>query len=88
VSLGTLTIGNVSYDGSASATVGIADLGLSTAITFLGVTTTDVSAPANSNTATVAIVGGSNVTAANGNVVIIQSTGEEYVYVANGSPKW
>lgn len=88
VSLGTLKIGNVSYDGSASATVGIADLGLSTAITFLGVTSTDVSTTANSSTSTVAIVGGSNVTAANGNVVIVQSSGEEYVYVSSGSPKW
>jgi len=65
-----------------TGTVTLADLGLSNAMHFLGVTTTNVSTGAANTTATVAI-NGSNMTAAAGDVVLYNSA--EYVW---GNSKW
>lgn len=86
VTLGTLTIGNKTYNGSDNITVEIADLGLASTTTFLGITSTDLSN--GSTTSPVNIVIGpttGNVTPSNGSVVMKQDTGEEYIWTGN---KW
>lgn len=88
---GTLTLKvagttKATYDGSASKTFDVtaADLGLSNALHFLGISTTDPAA----GTAT---VGGKAVTPVAGDVVIYKRSGEtryeEYVYV-DDTNKW
>ena len=62
--------------------VTLADLGLSNAMHFLGITTTNISTGTANTTATVSIEG-SNVTAAAGDVVLYGS--QEYVW---GNNKW
>ena len=86
VTLGTLTIGNKTYNGSANTTIEIADLGLASTTTFLGITSTNLSD--GSTTSPVNIVIGpttGNVAPTNGSVVMEQDTGEEYIWAGS---KW
>lgn len=86
VTLGTLTIGNKTYNGSGNTTIEIADLGLASTTTFLGITSTNLSN--GSTTSPVTIVIGpttGNVSPSNGSVVMEQSSGEEYIWTGN---KW
>lgn len=86
VTLGTLTIGNKTYNGSANTTIEIADLGLASTTTFLGITSTNLSD--GSTTSPVNIVVGpttGNVAPTNGSVVMEQDTGEEYIWTGS---KW
>jgi len=71
VALGTLTIGNKTYNGSSNATIEIADLGLASTTTFLGITSTNLSNGSTTNPITITIgpTTGS-VTASNGSVVM------------------
>jgi len=77
----TSSTGVTSIAGKTGA-VTLADLGLSNAMHFLGVTTTNISTGTANTTATVKI-GSSNVTAAAGDVVLYGS--QEYVW---GNSKW
>ena len=84
ISLSGTTFSNsgvLSIAGKTGA-VTLADLGLSNAMHFLGVTTTNVSADTANTTATISI-DGSNITAAAGDVVLYGS--QEYVW---GNDKW
>lgn len=86
VTLGTLTIGDKTYNGSTNTTIEIADLGLASTTTFLGITTTNLSD--GSTTSPINIVIGpttGNVAPNNGSVVMEQDSGEEYIWTGN---KW
>lgn len=86
VTLGTLTIGSKTYNGSANTTIEIADLGLASTTTFLGITSTDLSDGSTASPVNI-VVGPTtgNVTPTNGSVVMEQDTGEEYIWTGN---KW
>lgn len=73
----SLTIGNITYDGSSAKTVTLADLGLSSAMKFIGVTSTEMSDGLKSNTIT--LNGGGSHTAAIGHVVL-DTQSVEYVW--------
>jgi hypothetical protein len=62
-----LTFGSKTYNGSAAQEITAADLGLSLAMKFIGTTTTAIT---DGNTTKTIVIGGKNVTAENGNVVI------------------
>lgn len=86
ITLGTLTIGDKTYNGSTNTTIEIADLGLASTTTFLGITTTNLSD--GSTTSPINIVIGpttGNVAPNNGSVVMEQDSGEEYIWTGN---KW
>lgn len=86
VTLGTLTVGSKTYNGSGDTTIEIADLGLASTTTFLGITSTNLSN--GSTTSPVNIVIGpttGNVTPSNGSVVMEQDSGEEYIWTGD---KW
>ena len=82
----TLTVGNKTYNGSSDVTIEIADLGLASTTTFLGLTSTNLSNGSTTNPVTITVgpTTGS-VTATNGGVVMEASTGEEYIWSGN---KW
>lgn len=83
VGLESLTIGNSIYNGSTPIEVSIADLGLSSSITFLGVTTNNIQKPNNGvydTTNPVTLISGNNVAAVDGNVVLVKSSGEEFLW--------
>ena len=84
ISLSGTTFSNngVTSIAGKTGTVTLADLGLSNAMHFLGVTTTNISTGTANTTATVTI-GGSNITAAAGDVILYSS--QEYVW---GNSKW
>lgn len=63
----TLTFGSQTFDGSSAKTITAADLGLSSALKFLGTTTTVLTDGATTNPIT---INGANVTAQIGNVVL------------------
>ena len=86
VALGTLTIGGKTYNGSSNTTIEIADLGLASTTTFLGITSTNLSDGSTTNPITVTIgpTTGS-VTASNGSVVMEQESGEEFIWTGS---KW
>jgi hypothetical protein len=73
-----LKFGSQSYDGSAEKTITAADLGLSSAMKYLGTTTTKIS---DGSTTSSVVVGSSTITVTNGNVVIYGS--KEFIW--NGS---
>lgn len=86
VTLSTLTVGSKTYNGSSNVTIEIADLGLASTTTFLGITSTNLSN--GSTTSPVTIVIGpttGNVSPSNGSVVMEQSSGEEYIWTGS---KW
>ena len=70
-----LAVGSKSYDGSAAVTIEASDLGLASAMLFLGTTTTAVTDGATTNPVT---IGGSNKTVTAGNVVLYGS--KEFVW--------
>lgn len=72
----TLTIGNVTFDGSAPATVTAANLGLSGAMRLIGETTTVVFD--GSTTQTITLTTGESVTVSDGNVILYN--GFEFVW--------
>lgn len=83
VGLESLTIGHSIYNGSTPVEVSIADLGLSSSITFLGVTTNNIQKPNNGvydTTNPVTLISGNSVTAVDGNVVLVKSNGEEFLW--------
>ena len=82
----TLTVGNKTYNGSSDVTIEIADLGLASTTTFLGLTSTNLSNGSTTNPVTITVgpITGS-VTATNGGVVMEASSGEEYIWAGN---KW
>lgn len=82
----TLTVGNKTYNGSSDVTIEIADLGLASTTTFLGLTSTNLSNGSTTNPVTITVgpTTGS-VTATNGGVVMEASSGEEYIWSGN---KW
>ena len=65
-----LTIGSKSYDGSAAVSIVASDLGLASAMLFLGTTTTAITDGAKTNPVA---IGGSNKTVTAGNVVLYGS---------------
>ena len=65
-----LTVGSKTYDGSAAVTIAASDLGLSSAMLFLGTTTTAITDGAKINPIA---IGGSNKTVTAGNVVLYGS---------------
>ena len=75
-----LTFGSQTFDGSSAKTITAADLGLSSALKFLGTTTTALTDGATTNPIT---INGANVTAQIGNVVLYNHL--EFIW--NGS-KW
>ena len=81
VSLGALTIGDSTYTGADDVVVTIGDLGLSSPMTFLGITTSTITD--GQNTSPVAIVGAGNKTPIDGNIILEQSTQIEYIYSNN-----
>lgn len=76
-----LTCGTKTYDGSEAVTIDAADLGLSAALKYIGITTTALTDD-NSTTQTISI-SGKSVTASNGDVAFYKD--KEFVW--NGS-KW
>ena len=86
VTLGTLTIGGKTYNGSSDTTIEIADLGLASTTTFIGLTSTNLSNGSTTNPVTITVgpTTGS-VTATNGSVVMEADSGEEYIWAGN---KW
>ena len=70
-----LTVGSKSYDGSAAVTIEASDLGLASAMLFLGTTTTAITDGATTNPV---VLGGSNKTVTAGNVVLYGS--KEFVW--------
>lgn len=70
-----LTVGSKSYDGSAAVTIEARDLGLASAMLFLGTTTTAITDGATTNPVA---IGGSNKTVTAGNVVLYGS--KEFVW--------
>ena len=73
-----LTVGSKSYDGSAAVTIAASDLGLASAMLFLGTTTTAITDGATTNPVT---IGGSNKTVTAGNVVLYGS--KEFVWTGS-----
>ena len=73
-----LTVGSKSYDGSAAVTIAASDLGLASAMLFLGTTTTAISDGATKNPVT---IGGANKTVTAGNVVLYGS--KEFVWTGS-----
>lgn len=73
-----LTVGPKSYDGSAAVTIAASDLGLASAMLFLGTTTTAITDGATTNPVT---IGGSNKTVTAGNVVLYGS--KEFVWTGS-----
>ena len=73
-----LTIGSKSYDGSAAVTIAASDLGLASAMLFLGTTTTAITDGAKTNPVA---IGGSNKTVTAGNVVLYGS--KEFVWTGS-----
>ena len=65
-----LTVGSKTYDGSAAVTIAASDLGLASAMLFLGTTTTAITDGATTNPV---VIGGSNKTVTAGNVVLYGS---------------
>ena len=82
----TLTVGNKTYNGSSDVTIEIADLGLASTTTFIGLTSTNLSNGSTTNPVTITVgpTTGS-VTATNGSVVMEADSGEEYIWSGN---KW
>lgn len=70
-----LTVGSKTYDGSAAVTISASDLGLASAMLFLGTTTTAITDGATTNPVA---IGGSNKTVTAGNVVLYGS--KEFVW--------
>lgn len=73
-----LTVGSKSYDGSADITIAASDLGLASAMLFLGTTTTAITDGATTNPIT---VGGASKTVTAGNVVLYGS--KEFVWTGS-----
>lgn len=73
-----LTVGSKSYDGSAAITIEASDLGLASAMLFLGTTTTAITDGATTNPVA---IGGSNKTVTAGNVVLYGS--KEFVWTGS-----
>lgn len=73
-----LTVGSKSYDGSAAVTIAASDLGLASAMLFLGTTTTAITDGATTNPVA---IGGSNKTVTAGNVVLYGS--KEFVWTGS-----
>lgn len=70
-----LTVGGKTYDGSAAVTIEASDLGLASAMLFLGTTTTAIT---DGSTTNPVVLGGSNKTVTAGNVVLYGS--KEFVW--------
>lgn len=73
-----LTVGSKSYDGSAAVTIAASDLGLASAMLFLGTTTTAITDGATTNPVAIS---GSNKTVTAGNVVLYGS--KEFVWTGS-----
>ena len=73
-----LTVGSKSYDGSAAVTIAASDLGLASAMLFLGTTTTAITDGATTNPVKIS---GSNKTVTAGNVVLYGS--KEFVWTGS-----
>ena len=73
-----LTVGSKTFDGSAAVTISASDLGLASAMLFLGTTTTAITDGATTNPITIS---GANKTAAAGNVVLYGS--KEFVWTGS-----
>ena len=73
-----LTVGSKSYDGSAAVTIAASDLGLASAMLFLGTTTTAITDGAKTNPV---VLGDSNKTVTAGNVVLYGS--KEFVWTGS-----
>lgn len=75
-----LTIGNKTYDGSSAMTVTPSDLGLNSALIFVGFTTTILTDGA---TTSPIIINNTNHAPAIGNVVIVSGTDQEFVWTGS-----
>ena len=73
-----LTVGSKTYDGSAAVTIAASDLGLASAMLFLGTTTTAIT---DGSTTNPVVLGGSNKTVTAGNVVLYGS--KEFVWTGS-----
>lgn len=73
-----LTVGSKTYDGSAAVSIAASDLGLASAMLFLGTTTTAITDGAKINPV---VIGGSNKTVTAGNVVLYGS--KEFVWTGS-----
>lgn len=73
-----LTVGSKTYDGSAAVTIAASDLGLASAMLFLGTTTTAITDGATTNPV---VISGSNKTVTAGNVVLYGS--KEFVWTGS-----
>lgn len=73
-----LTVGSKTFDGSAAVTIAASDLGLASAMLFLGTTTTAITDGAKTNPVA---IGGSNKTITAGNVVLYGS--KEFVWTGS-----
>ena len=73
-----LTFGSKTYDGSATVTIAASDLGLASAMLFLGTTTTAITDGATTNPIT---IGGTSKTVTAGNVVLYGS--KEFVWTGS-----
>lgn len=78
----SLTFGTKSYDGSSAQEITASDLGLSTALKYCGITTTELTDGATTNPI---VIDNQNHTATTGCVVFVKDTDEEYVFNGN---KW
>ena len=89
VTLGTLTIGNATYNGSTNTTVSIADLGLASTTTFWGITSTAITDGSTTGTVNITIgptTGNRTATSSDNGVVVMRAdNGDEYIWTGN---KW
>ena len=85
VALDSITIGNKTYNGSTAVTIEIADLGLASATQFLGITDTQLSDGDTSDSINI-VVGpttGTVSTLVNGDIVMRQDTGDEFIWTGS-----
>ena len=84
ITLDSLTIGDKSYNGSSAVTIGVADLGLSSPMTFRGVT--DTALTNDDTTVPVNIVSGGttgSLSPNDGDVVLQQTSQLEFIYTGS-----
>ena len=84
VQLGDLTIGVKTYNGAENVIVSMADLGISSAMRFIGVTDTDITEGSTNSPVHIASGGTTgDITPVNGDVVLTQTNQIEYIYTGS-----
>lgn len=83
--VGKLTIGDKDYNGSTNVNINIADLGLASPTSFLGITNTSLTDGSTTSPINLVVPNNGNTVPTDGNIVMEQSSGKEFVWMDN---KW